>query len=269
MKKLAFIFSIFICSLQALEVEPWLGEIYEFHFLSSYSYSFYSSVEGSTAPLKGTSKDHLLYFDLEFPFSPDWACDADLQFVDTPRQSFSYRAAALQLRYLWLDDIVGDPVSLTTGFNLRYTSSRSLHDVSCPYHANVDFQANFSIGKEFDQFEFWRLRIWGYGNLGIANRGSPWMSAILGLEGNFDERHKWGIYADGRHGFGRRTWINISDFNGYAKIRYKAIDIAFQYGYRFGVYGTLKAAYSRRLLAKRYPQRMNTFLISYLLPFSF
>ncbi len=269
MKKLLALFLAVFASAHSLEYKPWLGEVYEFHFLPKYAYSFYSSVEGSLQPLGSTSNDNLLYFGLEFPFTPEWSVDADLEFVDTPRQSFSFRSTALQLRYLWLDDIVGDSVSLTTGANIRVVSPRSLHDVSCPYYGNTDFQVNISIGKEYDQIEFWRLRLWGFGSVGIANRGSPWFEGKIGFDGNYDERHKWGIYVLGQHGFGRKNYVNIDHFHGYASIRNKFIDIGFFYGYKFRVYGTLKAEYDRRVLAKRCPQRVNTFIVSYSLPFSF
>ncbi|MDE3046793.1 MAG: hypothetical protein KGI83_00410 [Verrucomicrobiota bacterium] len=61
----------------------------------------------------------------------------------------------------------------------------------------------------------------------------------------------------------------IDHFHGYVKIRYKSIDVGVRYGYRLGVYGTLRFAYVRRVLAKSYPQQVNSFIFSYLLPFSF
>ena len=55
----------------------------------------------------------------------------------------------------------------------------------------------------------------------------------------------------------------------YAKIREKAIDLGFRYGYRLGVYGTLRFTYFRRVLARSCPAEVNAFIFSYLLPFSF
>jgi len=262
--------ALFICfSLSSLEKQPWFGDVYEFHLHTGYTYSFFRKVEGAINQLNKTSNDHLLFSDLEFSMSPYWSIDTDLEFTDTPRQSFSFRSYGLQARYLWFDDIVGDPITLATGANGRFVSPRSLKDVSCPYHGNVDFQVNLSIGKEFDQGGCWRYRLWGFGTIGIANIGSPWVGGRLALEGNFLDKHKWGIFLIGGHGYGRKTSINISSFKGYGKVRYKFVDIACRYGFRLGVWGTLRFEYQRRLLAKLYPEKVNYFTISYLLPFSF
>lgn len=256
-------------ALFSLEVQPWFGDVFEFHFLSGYTYSRFKKVEGAIDQLTRPSNDHLLFADLEFSPSPYWSFDSDLEFVDTPRQSFSFRSLGGQGRYLWFDDITGDPITLVTGCNARYTSSRSLKDVSCPYHGNIDFQLHIALGKEFDQGGYWRFRMWGLGLVGMANRGSPWVGGTVAIEGNYNDEHKWALFVEGGHGYGRKTSIRISDFFGYGKIRYKFIDIAARYGIRLGVWGTLRFEYKRRVLAKLYPQNVNFFNISYLLPFSF
>ncbi|MGD2168948.1 MAG: hypothetical protein PVI40_01740 [Chlamydiota bacterium] len=256
-------------SLSGLERQPWFGDVFEFHFLSGYTYSRFRKVEGAIDQLTRASNDHLLFADLELSPSPHLSIDSEIEFTDTPRQSFSFRSYALQGRYLWLDDIVGDPITLATGLNGRFTSSRSLKDVSSPYHGNVDFEANVAIGKEFDQGGYWRFRIWGMGVIGLANKGSPWFEGLLAIEGNYDDDHKWGLFLDGGHGYGRKTQIDISNFYGYGRVRYKYIDITGRYGVRLGVWGTLRFEYTRRLLAKLYPEKVNFFTVSYLLPFSF
>jgi hypothetical protein len=210
-----------------------------------------------------------LYFDLEFPYSPQWSADIDLHFVDTPRQSFSFSTTAIQFRYLLLDDIVGDLVSLAIGGNIRVVSDRSLKDISCPFNGNASFVANFAMGKEITHFENWCLRLWLYGEAGIANIGSPWIEGKFGLEGNHDERHKWSLIIDYVHGYGRKRHININHFRGYGRIRHKSLDIDFSYGYQFGVWGTLFAGYKRRVIAKTCPSNVNTFYVYYCVPFSF
>ncbi|MES2273792.1 MAG: hypothetical protein V4487_06335, partial [Chlamydiota bacterium] len=103
----------------ALEVQPWFGDVYEFHFLGSYAYSRFNSVSNGVPQLTQPFQSNVAYFGLDFSPSPEWSIDTDLQFADTTQQSFNFRTVALQARYLWLDDIVGDPVSLTTGANIR------------------------------------------------------------------------------------------------------------------------------------------------------
>ncbi len=251
-----------------LEMQPWFADCLEFHFLGSYAYSFFNRVENGIPQLKSTFHSNVLSLGLDFSPAPEWSIDTDLQFADTSQQSLNFRSVAAQARYLWLDDIIGDPISFATGASARFTNTDSLHDVSCPYHANFDFELNFSFGKEFDFSNAWACRFWGYGALGQANRGSPWIRGLLALETNYDDLHKFGIFADGISGYGRHSRVFIDDFDGYAKIRQKAIDVGLRYGYRFGVYGTLRFTYARRILAKSCPEEVNTFVLSYLLPFS-
>lgn len=254
----------------ALEVQPWFGDVYEFHFLGSYAYSRFRSFENASPPFHSLFQSHLAYLGLDFSPSPVWSVDGDIQFADTTAQSFNFRSIAFQGRYLWADDIVGDPVSFATGASFRITAPHSLRDISCPSHAQADFEFNFSLGKEFDAAsESCRFRAWCFGAVGHANRGAPWVRAIAALEANWDDLHKWALFAEGINGYGRHIHVDVDHFFGYARVRQKAIDLGLRYGYRMGVWGTIRFEYVRRLLAKSCPQRVNTFAISYLLPFSF
>lgn len=252
----------------SLEVRPWFGDCLEFHFLGSYAYSFFRRVEHGEPQLKNWFHSNVGYLGLDFSPTPEWSLDADLQFADTTQQNFNFRSIALQARYLWLDDIVGDRVSLSTGASSRFTNTDSLHDVSCPSHANFDFELNFAFGKEFDVNDEFAWRWWAFGAVGHANRGSPWVRGMLSIETNYDDKHKWSLIAEGSNGYGRHTTVFVDDFDGYAKIRQKSIDVALRYGYRVGVWGTVRLEYARRFLAKSCPAQVNTFMISYLLPFS-
>lgn len=253
----------------ALEVQPWFGDCLEFHFLGNYTYSFFNKVQKGVPPLQTTFQSNVIYLGLDFSPTPEWSVDTDFQLADTTKEAFNFRSFALQARYLWLDDIVGDKVSLTTGGSARFTNTASLHDISCPYHANFDFELNFALGKEFDFSDSWAWRFWVYGAAGHANRGSPWVKGVAAIETNYEDQHKFAFLAEGINGYGRHTTVFIDHFDGYAKIRQKAIDLGFRYGYRMGVWGTLRFEYQRRVLAKSCPEQVNSFLFSYLLPFSF
>ncbi|MDE3046381.1 MAG: hypothetical protein KGJ02_07040 [Verrucomicrobiota bacterium] len=253
----------------SLEVQPWFGDVYEFHLLSSYTYSRFTKIQGGDPPLNFPFNVNLVYFDLDFSPSPEWSIDLDFQLADTSKQSFNVRTTAIQGRYLWLDDIIGDWISLTTGASIRFTPTYALNDVSCPSHANADFVFNFSFGKELEARENWLFRLWFYGEVGHGNRGSPWIRGIAAVETNVEDHHKLALYADGTSGYGRYTHIDVNSFDGYAKIRNKSIDLGFRYGYRIGVWGTIRAEYIRRVLARASPAQVNSVVISYLLPFSF
>lgn len=252
----------------SLEVQPWFGDCLEFHFLGSYTYSFFDRVQNGVPQLTNTFQSNVASIGLDFSPTPEWSIDTELQFADTSKQNFNFRGFAAQARYLWLDDIIGDRVSLATGANARFTNTDSLRDVSCPYHANFDFELNLALGKEFDVSESWAWRLWGYAALGHGIKGSPWVRGVLSIETNYDDQHKFAFFAEGINGYGRRTTVFINDFDGYAKIRQKSIDVGIRYGYRIGVYGTLRFSYLRRVLAKSCPEQVNSFVFSYMLPFS-
>ncbi|MDE3055528.1 MAG: hypothetical protein KGI80_02375 [Verrucomicrobiota bacterium] len=267
MKNFLIFATVFIGRVAALDVQPWFGEVYQFYFLSSYSYSWFHSVQNAKPPYNKFFYENLLYFDLDFTLAPSWSVDADLQFADTTAVSPSFRSAALQGRYLWFDDIVGDPVSFATGISARGTSSYALSDVSCPSHGNLDIELNLSLGKEFVSGCSWRYRLWAYGAVGQANRGSPWVNAILAAEMNHRDTHKWALYACGTSAYGRETHINVEHFFGYAKIRERLIDLGVRYGYRMGVWGTFRFDYLYRVLAKSAPENVNSVAVSWLIPF--
>jgi hypothetical protein len=252
-----------------LEEKPWLGNVHEFYFLGKYSYSRFSSVDSSTQPLKNTSNDHNLCFDLDFCVSAYHSILAELEFMKTPRRSFGFSSAAFQWRFLCLDDLGGHFVSLVVGSNIRVVSKKSLTDISAYRSGEVEIEGNISIGKEFYKLEFWKVRVWGTGFLGIANRGSLWVRGILAFEGNSEDNYRWGALLKGSHGYGKKTVVDIDSFRGYGYIRHKNLDIGCFFGYRLDKLGTLFFSYERRLLAKRYPKNVNTFILSYFLPFSF
>lgn len=263
-----YILALPIC-LNALEVQPWFGDVYECHFLGSYSYSRFRKVQGALPQLTSPFNVNIIYGDFECTFTRNWSFDADIELADTTKQTFGVRSGAIQLRHLFLDDIIGDPISMAFGGSARVTTKKALRDISCPSHGNVDFELNLSVGREFDSGDEWRFRLWGFGALGIANRGSPWLRGIIGGEGNYCDHHKWGVYLIGSHGYGRKRTLDPNHFYGYGRIRQKSIDIGFRYGYGMGCFGTLRFEYIRRVSAKVYPQQVNTVVVSYLLPFSF
>lgn len=253
----------------ALEVQPWFGDVYEFHFLSAYAYSRFHQVQNSKPPFQGLFQSNVIYLGLDFSPSPVWSIDGDIQFADTTKMAFNFRTMGLQGRYLWMDDIIGDPVSLATGISARGTPSPALRDVSCPSFSHFDFELNFSLGKEFDASDSWLWRAWFFGAVGHGTRGSPWVRGVASIETNIEDQHKLALYAAGVNSYGRHTHIDVDDFFGYAKVREKAIDLGVRYGCSISVYGTLRVEYVRRVLAKSAPKNVNTFIISYLLPFCF
>lgn len=263
-----FIILFIPATLFLLEESPWLGNVYEFNFLTKYSYSRFSSVNSAVSPLKSTSNDHNLYLMLDFSL-PKSLFAAEIRFIDTPRQQFSFSSFALQGRYLLFDDVVGDVVSLVAGADIRGVAGKSVRDVSSYYSGEFEARGNISLGKEFDRLEFWLFRLWALGGIGVANRGSPWLYAKVALEGNRQDKYSWALKFLFNHGYGSRTRVDIDSFRGYGYIRDKSIDILFLFRYNIFARGAIFGEYKRRLYARRCPSKRDTFTFGFNLPFSF
>lgn len=265
-----FLFGLLLLSspVFALETKPWLGNKYAFDFESLFVYSRFRKVEGAEKQLKGVSNDYNLFLDLGFTPYSDFDVRAEMEFAKTPRMNFNWRSVALQGRYQWLDDITGDPVSLTTGINFRGVSAHSLRDVSCPYAASANFELTLSVGKEWSTDGVWARRTYGYVNLGMANEGYPWTQQLLTYQFNWQDTHALFLYADGYAGFGGKQHINVHHFNGWGKIQHQSIDLGFAYRYKFPLWGTLTFSYAYRVFAHNFPERVNFLGVEYHLPFS-
>jgi hypothetical protein len=256
------------CPSFALETMPWLGNQYEFDFQSAFTYSRYRKVQGASVQLKSPSNDYDLLLDLGFtPFSV-FDMRAELEFAETPRQSWNWRSVAIQGRFQWLDDISGDPISLTTGFNFRGVPHHSLSDVSCPYASYANYELTVSAGKEWSKEGMWTMRTYAFATAGIANHGSPWTQELLVWQFNWEDTYELSFFAVGDFGFGGKQHVDVRHFNGWGKFQHQSIDLGLAYGHQISVYGMLTVSYAYRVFAHNFPERVNFFTLAYYLPFS-
>ncbi|QVL57178.1 MAG: hypothetical protein KFB93_07295 [Simkaniaceae bacterium] len=249
-------------------LEPWYTTIGEFQFRSAYSYQYYPSVNQGKNPSSYHSHDHLIDLNLGIQFWPNWEFQVESDFSNTRKLNWGTQRFGIQLRYLLLDDVAGDPVSLSLGLQSYYVPSRNLRDVSSPYHAQGNIELGAAIGKEIDKTYNWLFRFWGFLGVGTANRGLPWVRPLLATEMKFQQQHKLKVFSEGYVGFGHLRRININQFNGYAKIAHRSIDLGLNYSYLFKIWGTLGFQYAYRLYAHSFPEHASTFKVEYRLPFS-
>lgn len=251
----------------ALQERPWFGDVLEFYFRPQYAYCFFKDVDRSTNPLSSTFFEHLLNFNLEMSVPETWDWQMELDFADTTPVSWGYRSFALQVRKLWLDDVCGDPVSLTTGFSYRDSSSRLRRALTTPFHARANFEFHTAVGKEWNHGCYWTFRTYGTFAVGQGTKGSPWLRGDLVLWWNFCDTHQLRLYGKSYWGLGNRTAVPIPDFRGWADTRHKSIDLGGSYRYQFECWGSLRFDYMHRVYARSYPERVNFFILTYDLPF--
>lgn len=268
MKKWLLYFNVLCCSLSALDKTPWLKTPYEFYFITLYEYSRFNQVADSKKNLAAPSNDHRFAFDLSVAPLPTVDVEIELEVVDTPRQSWGYRSSALQVRWQWWDDIQGDPVSGTFGCNLREVSTRSLEDVSSPYHAKLNLEVNAAIGKEWAKGAEWSWRTWGEIGCGMGNWGALFWDWLVALEKKWGTHHVVTSFIDGYFGCGHREKVSINRIFGWGKYQHRSIDVRCAYRYHFPRYGNLSIEGFYRPYAHVFPEHVWGMSVVYQLPFS-
>jgi hypothetical protein len=264
-----FLFLLFFpLALVAFEMDPWFTPLAEFQLRAAYSYRYYPSVDRAVNPTSYSSHDHIGDINLGVSPHPNWDVQAELNVAKTDRLSFGIQRVGLQGRYLWLNDVAGDPVSLTTGLSLFFVPTRNMDDVSSPYHAQGNAELGMAVGKEIDHVFDWICRFYAFLGAGIANRGSPWLRPLLSCQFQCRNTHRLQLFAEGYFGLGNRKQVNIRQFTGYAKLRHQSIDMGLNYTYHFDIWGDLSLQYAYRVFAKSFPEKASTFMIKYCLPFS-
>lgn len=259
---------LFSFPLFAFKTTPYFGTLAEFYLSPSYSYRYYPDVDRGENPTDYSSHDHLFDLNLSVRFLPNWEIQSELDFAATRKMNFGLRRTGLQLRYLLLDDVAGDLLSVALGLQLFYVPTRNLRDVSSPYHAQGNAQLGVSIGKEIDRLEDFLAQFYTFLGVGTGNRGFPFMSFLGASTFLWKERHQLQLFGEGYFGFGNRDRVDIARFNGYAKIRHQSIDLGLGYAYLFLVWGKLSAKYAYRVYARVFPEGAHTVTIAYTLPFS-
>ena len=252
----------------AFETKPWLGDAYEFNFQSAFSYSRFNRVEGASKQLSAPLNNRDLLLDVGFTPSPSIDFQLEGEFGKTNNVNWALRSGALQARYQMLDDISGDPVSLTFGLILRGATHHFLRDVSTPYAAEFNAELTCAVGKEWSADGMWTMRTYGLATLGQANRGLPWTKELFVWQYNLNDTHRFTLFAEGDFGFGNRQHVNVKHFSGWGRFQHQSIDLGLAYGYKISVYGILSASYARRVFAHNFPEHVNFFTLAYCIPFS-
>jgi len=261
-------FLVVNASLFALETKPWLGNPYEFDFYSAFSYSRFAKVEGASKQLSAPLNNRDLLLDCGFTSPSSLDIRIEGEFGKTNQINWALRSAALQSRLQMLDDISGDPVSLTFGVVLRGATHHFLRSVSTPYAAEFNTELTCSVGKEWSADGMWTMRAYAFAALGQANRGYPWTRELLVWQYNLSDTHRFTLFAQGDFGFGNRHHVNVKHFNGWGKFQHQSMDLGAAYGYQIGIYGILTASYAHRVFAHNFPEHVNFFTLAYCIPFS-
>lgn len=268
MKKISAVFLLATALAYSLDQSPWLGDVYEFNLDSEVIYSQYRYINHAKEQPLYMYRNYLTKETLSFTASPNLELEFELELARTPHQLYGFRSTALAARYLALDDIAGDPVSLSLGANMRAVGGRAVRDVSSPYSSYLNTEIMATLGKEFTKGKDWKSRGYLAAVLGLANHGSAWNRVEAVCEGKIFSSQVLRAFMTGYFGYGPKRNIDIDNFHGWGRVEHRSIDLGAQYRYCFTLWGDLGLSYAYRVFARSYPQNEQTIQISYYLPFS-
>lgn len=268
MKTLCVAFLSLASTAYSLDTKPWFGEVYEFSFEGTYAFSRFSRVEGASTQLTHPINSQSVFADFGFTSNASTDLQVEGELGRTTDIGWTFRSAAVQARYRLLDDIAGDPLTLTFGLIFRGAAPHMLTDVSTPYAAELNTEVTCSLGKEWSSQGCWTIHTYGFATLGQANSGYPWTRELLVWKYNLNDIHRFTAFAEGYFGFGNRHHVDVKHFRGWGKYQHQSIDLGLSYGYKIGLYGVITASYAHRVFAHNYPEHANSFTLSYHLPFS-
>lgn len=255
-------------SLFATELQPWLGNVYEFEFRSSFAYQGYQKLSCGSHLRKHSSDDLFLNASLLNTLQ-DPSLGIELEFRDASTRK--HRGGGLDQwkitgRMLFLDDIIGDPISFATGLSYAQAFRHSLKDVSCFHHGLNNVECFASIGKEFPDDVIWQSRLFAVAALGIAEKGSPWVRLHLDWEKRWQDNHEASIYLHSLFGLGGKK-LKPAHFRGFGSIQHQSIDLGLHYRYLIDFYGSASLSYSYRVFARNFPYGTHQALVQILYTF--
>lgn len=272
--KLLFLFLIFFpVAGWTTQYLPWLGNFGELEWRNGMRFQTYHHLLHGSKPRPYASDDLFLESSLATALF-NFGLELEIIGANTRRQH-GIDQFKVTGRYVWKDDVAGDPFSLLTGVSFIQSFEPSLHDPSSFHHGRTQGEIFLSIGKEFctefyDDLEYeidWNSRGWVMLAMGSATlQGSPWQKMMIAYEKRFGLKHEVRLFAKGLRGLGHKN-LRQDHFDGYGSIRHGSVDIGLRYTYLIEFFGSASIEYTNRVYAHNFPAHASQILIEVLYTF--
>ena len=267
---LSIIVSLFATSsLVSLDRSPWLGNVYEFEGQISEERTSSNTINTTHGDKSKHLHNNITRANLRLTSSPELSEEIELSFNEMQQRSYGFDVMKASLRKLWLNDVTGDRVSLTTGLVFSLANGSHLHNLSSQNHGDFEGEVNFAIGKEFGFKENSYFKTWALGLVGAANQGSPWIGGELHLQYVAREVHFIDLFLKAEKGFGEKKLHPHTSFKSWGQMDYQYEDLGLGYTYRKEALGSIYAQVARRLHAHFCPKNTLSLEIGIIVPFSF
>ncbi|MBJ7449959.1 MAG: hypothetical protein JHC93_06325 [Parachlamydiales bacterium] len=252
----------------SLDYTPWYSETFQPEIGLKYTYSRFHEVKTDGGDFEKTQNDQYLSLWTQLTALPNFNFQIQTDFAHTQQSDLYWEDVAFLGNYLWLEDVVGDPISLSTGLTMTVVPLHiGLKDYSVVHHSNLDTEFTLCLGKEFSYRYQWLARFWAYVGIGQGIEGNPWLDGQIAFEQQVFERNILSFYAFASKGLGHKEWLD--SFPGYAKLDYEYFMGRAKYTHEFDLGGSFSLEYSRRFYVKNGPIKTNSWMISFNWPLAF
>jgi hypothetical protein len=271
-KQMLLIFVLLPIATFSLEKAPWFGNDNEFESRAAYSFDWHNKFDVANGSETHRARNHHLDLSLAFATMSLYHAELELKAANTGvmngDRDLDLEAFSLGARYLWLNDLVGDNLSLTTGASLSFVPFSVTKNPNLMRHGEIELAAHAAVGKERSEGRTWTSRLWAALELAMGNQGSPWVKGDVCFEKNFADTQQMKGFVEFERGFGNQKLNSLASFKGYKTLRYETVTAGLRYAYQLGVWGDLSCQYAYGLHAKFAPQNAHSLTLGYRLPFS-
>jgi hypothetical protein len=254
-------------ALGATELAPWYGRSLEIEPRATALFQYFRSIATPFPQTKYISFGQ--FYTLSAASSYDRVgAEVELTMATTPVRTFGFDAFRATGRYLLLDDVIGDWISITAGTTLSASCRPAVRDISAFHHGNFEIEGHLAFGKECSCHSFWVSRWWGLFALGMASRGCPWMRTDFTLERNFWDCSSWQVFVHTLWGCGDYNIDLRRGFEGYGLIKHRSVDLGFRASTLFGSSGGIVSfQIAQRLYAWNFPKYATLAFLRFTYPF--
>lgn len=253
--------------LAATDLKPWFGPL-RLEGRITNIVQYYPSVDTKHGASYRSDCGDFTDYSLEAALLDMVAAQLEVVTAATRHRCFGLDSIKLTGRYLWLNDIVADPVSLTTGVTVSQVFKPSKHDIAIFHHGGIECELHAAVGQETSCEEFWTSRWWAVGGFGFADQGYPWLRANINWEQNWWDLHRFRVFAHSLWGLGHKNLYSAYHFKGYGPIRHQSIDLGLRYTKGFAYNIDLSFEYAYRVYSHNCPERVNHFVVNLFCPIS-